>query len=84
MIELALDAILILVLVEALALPAWRARTGRGVPTRALLPNLAAGFFLMLAVRIALAPQLGPWPIAACLTCALVAHLVDLAMRWRP
>ena len=42
---------------------------------------LAAGFFLMLATRLALG-DVGAGAIAACLLAALVAHLGDLAARW--
>ena len=82
MIATALDAILVFVIVEGIALVLLFRRTGRGIAPRRLLGNLAAGFFLMLAVRLALA-QTGDGPIAACLLGALAAHVGDLAMRWR-
>lgn len=47
-----------------------------------LAANLAAGAFLLLALRAALAGA-GPVWIAASLLGALVAHLADLALRWR-
>lgn len=76
------DAILALVVVEAVLLIAYRARTGRGVPTADLLANLAAGATLLLALRIALTG--GAWTsVAAALAAALVAHLLDLSRRWR-
>jgi hypothetical protein len=69
------DAILLLVAVEALVL--WRHPQGRS-----LLPNLAAGACLLLALRAALtdAPValLGLW-----LALAGVAHAVDLTGRLR-
>ena len=86
MIAVAVDAILVLVVLEGLALTSFHRRTGRGVVPATLWPNLAAGFLLALAVRVALAS--GPTPlglqaaVAAVLGCALVAHLLDLRSRW--
>jgi len=76
------DAILGLVLLEALVLLIYARRTGRGIAPRALLPNLAAGGCLLLALRSALvdAPLL---LTAAWLMVALLAHLADLGQRWR-
>jgi hypothetical protein len=76
-----MTAILGLVFVEALALLWYHRATGRGVAPRALIANLAAGFFLLLAARLALgaAPD---WALAACLLASLCAHLTDLAARW--
>jgi hypothetical protein len=76
----AVDAILLIVLAEAVAV-LWLARSGRG-PGAALLPTLAAGAALLLALRAALTPT--PWPaVAAWLAVAGVAHAVDLALRLR-
>ena len=86
MIAIAVDAILVLVVLEGIALTMVFRRTARGVAPATLWPNLAAGFLLALAVRVALAS--GPTPlglqatIAAVLGCALVAHLLDLRSRW--
>jgi hypothetical protein len=76
------DAILVLVAIEAVVLAAWSARTGKGVAPRDLLPNLASGVALFLALRGALVGAAWPW-IAACLLAALAAHATDLALRWR-
>ena len=87
MIAIAIAAILVLILVEGFALTIFHRRTGRGVPLATLWPNLAAGFLLALAVRMALGS--GPTPlalqagIAAVLGCALIAHLLDLRSRWQ-
>ena len=85
MIALVLDAILVAVPVEAVALAAFHARTGRGLPPGAFLANLAAGFCLLLAARFAVPAGSATFPpaIALALTLALVAHVVDLASRWR-
>lgn len=77
-----IDAILVLVALEAVALLAWRARTGRGPAPRPLLCNLASGAALMLAVRASLTGA--AWPVvAACLLGALGAHAGELALRIR-
>ncbi|MBE7220795.1 MAG: hypothetical protein INR64_20195 [Caulobacteraceae bacterium] len=77
----AIDVILLLVGLEALALVLWHRATGRGPAPRAILAMLAAGFFLMLATRLALGDA-GTGLIAACLLAALAAHVGDLAARW--
>ena len=81
MIATAIDAILVLVVVEGLGLVLLRRMTGRGPPARVVPAMLAAGFFLMLAARLALAGA-GEGALAACFLAALVAHLLDLAGRW--
>ena len=70
------------VIAEAVALQFYRARTGRGPSARNLLPNLAAGAMLLLALLMAL-DGFGFSTIAACLLGALIAHIVDLRSRWR-
>ncbi len=75
------DAILLVVLAEAVALALLHRATGRGPPPAALLPNLAAGACLLLALRGAL--RGAAWPfLALCLLGSLVAHLADLRVRW--
>jgi hypothetical protein len=51
-------------------------------PVSALLPNLASGACLLLALRVALGGGWWGW-IALCLAGSLVAHLLDLASRLR-
>lgn len=76
------DLILLLVVFEAVVFLALRRLTGRGVPARELLPNLAAGATLILALRSALRGE--PWSMTASwLLLALVAHGADLMARWR-
>lgn len=76
------DAILVLVAIEALVLLALRQRTGRGPAPAALLCNLASGAALMLAVRAALVQA--HWPVVAgWMLASLAAHLGDLAPRLR-
>lgn len=76
------DLILVLVAIEVVVLiMLWR-RRGRGIPPADLLPNVLAGVFLLLTLRVVLAG--GGWTIGCiCLAAAGVAHLVDLVRRWR-
>jgi hypothetical protein len=74
--------IALLVIGEALLLLwLWRSR-GIGIAPRALLGSLASGALLMLAIAAALrdAPW---WDVAILLLLSLIAHLADLALRWR-
>jgi hypothetical protein len=77
-----IDIILIIVVIEAAAfLWMWR-RFKRGIAPVDLLPNLCAGAFLLLALRVTLAGR--GWMLACgCLAAAGVAHLTDLHRRWR-
>jgi len=75
-----IDAILALVALEAVALAAWRWRTGRGLPPAALAANLCAGAALLLALRAALTGA--AWSIVAVwLLAGLAAHAMDLRAR---
>jgi hypothetical protein len=76
------DLILMLVMAEAIGLVVLWTFARRGVPPRALLANLVSGAALMLAVRSALLDA--PWTqVAAFLSLSFLAHLADLAGRWR-
>ncbi|MCA0303930.1 MAG: hypothetical protein LCH95_16110 [Proteobacteria bacterium] len=77
-----IDLILVLMVAEAAVLGLLYRRTGRGLPPRALVSVLLAGGFLMLALRAALTGAAWPW-IGLFLGLGLVAHLADLAGRWR-
>lgn len=77
-----IDLILVGVLLEALALLALFTLTGRGVPARMLLPNLAAGASLFIALRLVLAGAAMHW-VALALLAALGGHLLDLILRWQ-
>ncbi|MEE4660933.1 MAG: hypothetical protein V2J89_10705 [Halieaceae bacterium] len=75
-----IDLILLGILIELAILPAVLRRTGSPVLYRELLPNIAAGACLMLAVRLGLTDQ--PWQaVALALLLALLAHSVDLVSR---
>jgi hypothetical protein len=76
------DLILIIVVIEAGGLSIyWRSRR-RGVSPGDLLPNLCAGAFLLLALRLSLGGA-GWLLCCASLAAAGIAHLADLARRWR-
>ena len=79
---LLIEIIIGLVALETVLLTAlWRLR-GMGIAPGRILPTLAAGAFLLLALREALLD--GPWHrIWLWLTLSLVAHVVDVIGRWR-
>jgi hypothetical protein len=74
--------ILALLVLEAIALLIVRAATGRGIAARALLSNLLAGGFLLMALRSVLLGHIWGWT-AAWLVAAFVAHVTDLSQRWQ-
>jgi hypothetical protein len=76
------DLLLALVILESAVLWAYRRASGRGVPTSALIANLASGACLLLALRAALSGAGWEW-VAFWLAAALVAHLIDLRSRWQ-
>lgn len=76
------DAILALIVVEAMLLTVLHRRFGVGMPPTDLAGYLVSGAALLLALRSALVGS--PWTTTASwLAVALVAHLVDLVRRWR-
>jgi hypothetical protein len=77
-----IDIILGLVAIEAAILLIWRRATGGGISPANLLSNLAAGSFLLLSVRLALAGAWWGW-IGLSLLAALLAHVWDLVGRWQ-
>ena len=75
------DLVLAVLVVEGVVL-AIVLRGGRRTLLLALLPNLAAGGFLVLAVRVALGGLGAPW-IGALLALGGAAHALDLRARLR-
>jgi hypothetical protein len=76
------DLILVLVVIEAAGLILYWRRFRRGVAPFDLLPNLCAGAFLLLALRVTIAGA--SWMMASsCLAAAGLAHLTDVYRRWR-
>ncbi|MFY9628748.1 MAG: hypothetical protein WAK03_11460 [Methylocystis sp.] len=78
----AIDWILILIALEALAVLGYRTFTGRGPAPYAFISNIVAGASLLVAMRIALAGASWVW-IGFSLMAAFIAHLADLATRWQ-
>ncbi|MBS0531927.1 MAG: hypothetical protein JSS22_21420 [Proteobacteria bacterium] len=77
-----IDLILVIVTIEATFLLIYWRSTGRGVSPGDLLPNLCAGAFLLLALRLSLGGA--AWELSCgSLAFAGMAHLVDLNRRWR-
>lgn len=76
------DLILGFMVLEGVALAAWRRRTGHGLAPATILRALLPGLCLLLALRGALVSAWWGW-IALCLLLALLAHLADLASRWQ-
>jgi len=75
------DLILALVLVEAIAVIAYRFATGVGPELMGFVCNILAGALLLFALREALSGAHWIW-VAASLSGALVAHAADLLTRW--
>ncbi len=76
-----IDCILAGMAAEAVLLTLLFRRSGRGVAPRALLPNLAAGAMLLLAMRLALVGAWWGW-VSIALLAGLAGHLADLRQRW--
>ncbi len=76
------DLVIVVLVLEALLLLAWRSLRGGGVPLADLLPPVLSGLFLLLAFRIWVGEGAWLW-VALCLLAALAAHLFDLRRRWR-
>lgn len=76
------DAVLVLMLLEGLALTLLFRAKRIGIAPKTLWINLAAGAALFLALRSALAGD--HWHVtAAFLVAGLLAHAADLAVRWQ-
>ncbi len=75
------DAVILAIVLEVVALAALKAR-GIGPGAMPLLANIGAGFFLVLAGRLALSGA-GVAMTGMCLLAALASHLTDLRRRWR-
>ncbi len=73
-------AVIAVTVLEIAGLAAYRRLTGNGPTLAAMLPNILAGDFILLA-----------WPLgsihwswsALCLLGALIAHSTDMLRRWR-
>ena len=77
-----IDFIIALTVLEACALLAYHRLTGKGLSAAHYALNLAAGLFLMLAVRSVLLGHHWLWTVL-CLSSAGVANWTDLWRRWQ-
>ncbi|WP_242510386.1 hypothetical protein [Halorhodospira halophila] len=75
-----IDAILVLMLLEGALLYALYRRTGHGLASATIVTTLAAGGFLLLALRAALTGAPWYW-VSGWLLAGLAAHLADLWQR---
>jgi hypothetical protein len=75
------DLVITFLLVEAAILVVWRLATGQGLAVGSLLPMMAAGGFILLALHFALDGASG-LVVMACLACSGVAHALDVRRRW--
>ena len=75
------DAVMALTLAETVALWLWRRFSRSGLKPGDYVFNLAAGLFLMGALRCTLTPG---WLMAAlpCLAASGFCHAADLRLRW--
>jgi hypothetical protein len=80
------DGIVLAVIVEAVALVAYRRRTGRGVPVPAVASFLGAGIAFVLALRLSAsgAPRDGSaaTAFAGVMLVALALHFWHLRTLW--
>lgn len=76
-----IDAILALVVLEAIGILGFRTLRGAGPAPAGFLCTLFAGAFLLLALRHVLAGA-STDAIALSLVFAFIAHLADLTLRW--
>lgn len=79
---LAVDAALVVIVVESVFVVMRRHRAAFGKPIAAVLANLAAGLCLMLALRAAVAGAGWPWIVAG-LALSGVAHVGDWILGQR-
>jgi len=78
-----IDAILCLIVIEGIVITVAHRHNGSGPSPGKLIPNLISGAALMLGIRLALTQAEWYW-LALCLCVSLLAHLMDLVLRYRP
>ncbi|MEL7542491.1 MAG: hypothetical protein AAGJ70_01820 [Pseudomonadota bacterium] len=79
---LIVDLILGLVAIEIVVLSLWLGRRSELFAPLPVIANAMAGIGILIALKGALAGSPWPW-VPTGLTLSLVAHLSDLALRWR-
>jgi hypothetical protein len=76
------DIMLLILVGEALLLTAIKVASGQGPSVASIWTNIAAGAALVAALKAVLTGA--RWEVVAmCLFAALLAHVVDLTVRWR-
>jgi len=78
-----LNIILVVVVAEAAFLVALRLRSDKASEIPSDLAYLGAGFFLILAVRVAWSETSPVLPVLALLTLGGASHIVDVIRRFR-
>jgi len=76
------DAVLIVLIVEALAVVGYWLWRKRGIAPADFLPGMVSGALMLLALRAVLA-GVGWFTPTLCLMAAGGAHLIDVLRRWR-
>ena len=76
------DLMIVFIVLEIIAVLAWRRLKGGAIPAVPLLVNIGAGGSLMLALRAELTGA-GWQSVALFLLLALMFHVSDLALRWQ-
>ena len=81
MIPRIVDAIIVLVLVEMVAMLLYRRQRQRGMPVSEVISFLGAGAGLLLALRVLVSD--GPFAVfALAMLLSLVMHLWHVKQRW--
>lgn len=75
------DAIIVLVVLEAIGLMVFRRVNGRGMPPREVVSFLGAGAGLLIALRVLISDGPFVW-FAAAMLVSLAMHLWHVRQRW--
>lgn len=77
-----IDAIIVLVILEAIGLTVFRRANGRGMPTREIVSFLGAGAGLLIAFRVLISDGSFMW-FAVAMLVSLVMHFWHVKQRWQ-
>jgi hypothetical protein len=77
-----LDAVIALVVAEAIALGVYRSTTGRGMPPSEVVAFLGAGLAMVVGLRLWVAGASAA-AFAGAMGVSLVLHVWHVAQRWR-
>lgn len=76
-----IDAIIVLVVLEAIGLVVFRRANGRGMPPREVVSFLGAGAGLLIALRVLISDGSFVW-FAAAMLVSLAMHVWHVKQRW--